>query len=67
MLFAFRKETHKTGEAFIIVLFFNEQIHFMNFLPDISFLWLNAIGAIGVVALGLAIQSFMPSNKVINA
>jgi hypothetical protein len=52
------------GELFIIVLFFNEQIQFMNFLPDIGFLWLNAIGAIIVVVLGVLLQSIIPSNNV---
>jgi hypothetical protein len=28
----------------------------MNFLPDISFLWMNAIGAIGLVVLALLLQ-----------
>lgn len=45
-------------EAFIIILFFNKQISFMSWLPDVSFLWLNAIGAIGVVAVSALIQSF---------
>lgn len=43
-------------ELFIVVLFFNEQVSFFRFLPDVSFLWLNAIGAIGVVLLGLLLQ-----------
>jgi solute:Na+ symporter, SSS family len=45
-------------EVFIIFLFFNEQISFLKFLPDISFLWLNAIGALGVCLLAAAIQLF---------
>jgi Na+/proline symporter len=43
-------------ECFILLLFFNEGIPFLSFLPDISFLWMNAIGAIGVVILGLFLQ-----------
>jgi solute:Na+ symporter, SSS family len=43
-------------QLFIIILFFNEQIPYMNFLPDISFLWMNAIGAIGLVVLALLLQ-----------
>ena len=39
--------------------FFNENISFLKRLPDISFLWLNAIGAIGVVLLSLLLQPFM--------
>lgn len=45
-------------EAFIVVLFFNEQLPLFSFLPDISFLWLNAIGALGVVLIGLLLQPF---------
>jgi solute:Na+ symporter, SSS family len=46
-------------EAFIVILFFNEQMPVFSFLPDVSFLWLNAIGAIGVVLTGLLLQAFM--------
>ncbi|HEY1113288.1 MAG TPA: sodium:solute symporter [Chitinophagaceae bacterium] len=45
-------------ELFVVVLFFNERIPFMKFLPDISFLWMNAIGAIGLVLLALLLQQF---------
>jgi solute:Na+ symporter, SSS family len=45
-------------ELFVVVLFFNEQIPYMGFLPDISFLWMNAIGAIGLVLLALLLQQF---------
>ena len=45
-------------ELFVVVLFFNEKLPFFNFLPDISFLWMNAIGALGVVILGWLIQIF---------
>lgn len=45
-------------ELFVVVLFFNERIPFMNFLPDISFLWMNAIGAIGLVLVALLLQQF---------
>jgi solute:Na+ symporter, SSS family len=50
-------------EAFIVVLFFNEQLPWFRFLPDISFLWLNAIGALGVVLLGVLLQPFF-SEKI---
>jgi len=50
-------------ECFVVVLFFNERIPFMNFLPDISFLWMNAIGAIGVVLIAWLIQKlFNPKD-----
>ncbi|HEY0751817.1 MAG TPA: sodium:solute symporter [Chitinophagaceae bacterium] len=45
-------------ELFVVVLFFNEKLPLFNFLPDISFLWMNAIGALGVVILGWLIQIF---------
>ncbi|RYZ22230.1 MAG: sodium:solute symporter [Chitinophagaceae bacterium] len=45
-------------EVFVVLLFFNEQIPLLSFLPDISFLWLNAIGAIGVVLVALIAQLF---------
>jgi solute:Na+ symporter, SSS family len=50
-------------ECFIILLFFNEQIPFINALPDIGFLWLNAIGAIGVILVGAVLQNVV-SDKV---
>ena len=43
-------------EVFIVVLFFNKEIRFLSWLPDISFLWLNAVGAIGVMLLSLLFQ-----------
>ncbi|MGE5519057.1 MAG: sodium:solute symporter [Candidatus Dadabacteria bacterium] len=46
-------------ESFIVVLFFNERISFMNWLPDISFLWMNAIGAIGVMIISLLLQNLL--------
>ncbi|HZF63614.1 MAG TPA: sodium:solute symporter, partial [Chitinophagaceae bacterium] len=45
-------------ETFILLLFVNQQIRWLSFLPDISFLWLNAIGALGVVLLALLLQQF---------
>jgi solute:Na+ symporter, SSS family len=50
-------------ECFILILFFNENIPLFSFLPDISFLWMNAIGAIGVVLIGLLIQMSFGPNK----
>lgn len=50
-------------ESFVVLLFFNEQISFLRFLPDISFLWLNAIGAMGLVIIGWLIQVTCFSNR----
>ncbi|MGV3657158.1 MAG: sodium:solute symporter [Chitinophagaceae bacterium] len=46
-------------EIFIVLLFFNEKLPLFSFLPDVSFLWLNAIGAIGLFGMGHLLQSFM--------
>ena len=58
-------------ELFIVVLFFKNQIQslagkplpVLSSLPDIGFLWLNAIGAIGVVLLALGIQKVMGQRR----
>ncbi|RYZ18818.1 MAG: sodium:solute symporter, partial [Chitinophagaceae bacterium] len=50
-------------EVFVIALFFNENIPGLAFLPDVSFLWLNAIGALGVVLLALLLQLLFFSGK----
>lgn len=50
-------------EAFVIVLFFNEQIPFLSWLPDIGFLWLNAIGALGLMAIAGFIQLIFYKNR----
>ena len=52
-------------ELFVVLLFFNESISFLKGLPDISFLWLNAIGAIGVVAVALLLQSLLPHKETL--
>ena len=49
-------------EAFVVILFFNEKIPLFSFLPDVSFLWLNAIGAIGVVGVGYLLQALQPTK-----
>jgi solute:Na+ symporter, SSS family len=49
-------------ECFVVVLFFNEQISFMNWLPDISFLWMNVIGAIGVVFVAAIAEMIFPQK-----
>ena len=49
-------------EAFIVILFFKNSLPLVSGLPDISFLWLNAIGAIGVVLLAFLLQLIMPAN-----
>jgi SSS family transporter len=46
-------------EAFVVLLFFNEQIPVINALPDISFLWLNAIGALGVMLVSALFQPLL--------
>ena len=53
-------------EIFIILLFFNERLPFLNFLPDVGFLWLIVIGAVGVVLLGLILQTFQFSKQETN-
>jgi len=49
-------------ECCVVVLFFNEQISFMNWLPDISFLWMNVIGAIGVVFVAAIAEMIFPQK-----
>jgi len=49
-------------ELFVVALFFNEKVSFLSFLPDISFLWMNVIGAVGVVLLSMVTNSFLKSN-----
>jgi hypothetical protein len=34
----------------------------LRFLPDIGFLWLNAIGALGLIVLGYIWQQFLPAK-----
>ena len=53
-------------EGFIILLFFNEHVSFFSFLPDIGFLWLNVVGAFGVIFVGLVLQTIIPAKKDIN-
>jgi Na+/proline symporter len=43
-------------ELFVVLIFFNEQISFLKWLPDISFLWLNVIGAIGVMGIAMILE-----------
>jgi Na+/proline symporter len=50
-------------EAVVVALFFNERSEVLSFLPDISFLWMNAIGAIGLVMLALLLQSLFPNKS----
>ncbi|ANE52891.1 sodium:solute symporter [Flavisolibacter tropicus] len=47
------------AEVLVITLFFNEKIAGLSFLPDISFLWMNVIGAFAVILLSLTIQGFV--------
>jgi len=53
-------------EAFIILLFFNEYVSFFSFLPDIGFLWLNVVGAFGVIFIGWVLQTIIPAKREIN-
>jgi Na+/proline symporter len=48
------------SEAFVMLLFFNEQVEVLSFLPDMSFLWLIPVGAIGVIGLGFLFQKLFP-------
>ncbi|HVG40902.1 MAG TPA: sodium:solute symporter, partial [Chitinophagaceae bacterium] len=50
-------------ECFIVILFFNQYIPALSFFPEVSFLWLNAIGAIGVVLIGILIQTFVKRKE----
>jgi len=51
-------------ELFIVLLFFKDAIPALHFLPDVSFLWLNAIGALAVVVVGWLLQvSFFSTKK----
>lgn len=55
------------GELFVIALFFNERIRFLSFLPDISFLWMNVIGAIVVILLSALIQVMLKKDRAHSA
>jgi SSS family solute:Na+ symporter len=50
-------------EILVCALFFNEQVPALKFLPDVSFLWLNAIGALGVVGLSLLLNVFLRNRR----
>lgn len=50
-----------TIEGLIILLFFKNEIPLLSFLPDVSFLWLNLLGAVCVVLLSLLVQALLPS------
>ncbi|MFL5741258.1 MAG: sodium:solute symporter [Flavisolibacter sp.] len=52
-----------TTEIFIVTLFVNEQTPYLKWLPNISFLWLNAIGALCVMALSALIQSLLNARR----
>jgi Na+/proline symporter len=38
-------------EIFVVLQFFHDKISFLQWLPEVSFLWLNAIGALGVLII----------------
>lgn len=46
-------------EIFVVLLFFNAHFPFLSWMPDLSFLWLNAVGAIGVMLLSVLLQQFV--------
>lgn len=48
-------------EVFIVILFFKDSLPLVSGLPDISFLWLNAIGAIGVLLVAFGLQLMLSS------
>lgn len=50
-------------EAFVVLLHFKNRISLFDGLPDIGFLWLNAIGAIGVVMVALVLEGGLRGNK----
>lgn len=50
-------------ELFIVVLFFKNSLPLVSSLPDISFLWLNAIGAIGVLLVAAMLQPLFPAVR----
>ncbi|MDB5196946.1 MAG: sodium:solute symporter [Flaviaesturariibacter sp.] len=54
-------------EVFVCLLFFNEKIAGLQWLPDVSFLWLNAIGALGVVLLAMLLSLLFPQQKAVVA
>ena len=53
-------------EGFIVLLFFNEHVSFLSFLPDIGFLWLNVVGAFGVICMGWVLQTIISAKENIN-
>jgi hypothetical protein len=52
-------------ELFVVILFFNERMALFSFLPDISFLWMNVIGAVGVVIFALLMQLFAKKQPAV--
>jgi len=50
------------GEVVVLLLFFKDRIPLFHFLPDISFLWLNAVGALAVVMAGWLLQVLVYSK-----
>lgn len=52
------------SELVVLLLFFKNDIPHLHLLPDISFLWLNAIGALLVVLAGFVLQTLLPKKLV---
>jgi Na+/proline symporter len=46
-------------EAFVVLQFFHDKISFLQWLPEVSFLWLNAIGALGVMLIAYLLAALM--------
>jgi Na+/proline symporter len=45
-------------EIFVVLQFFHDKISFLQWLPEVSFLWLNAIGALGVMIVAFLLSMF---------
>jgi solute:Na+ symporter, SSS family len=51
-------------ESVVVLLFFNQQSFHWKWLPELSFLWLNMIGAVGVMALAFIFHLFFQQKVV---
>ncbi len=54
-------------ETFVVLLFFSNTISFLQWMPRISFLWLNGIGALGVVVIAYLIAMVSKEKGSITA
>ncbi|MDB5208373.1 MAG: sodium:solute symporter [Flavisolibacter sp.] len=46
-------------EIVVLLQFFHDKISFLQWLPEVSFLWLNAIGALGVMLLAMVVEKLL--------